>query len=401
MKLLSVSLQLLIIGLFNFSGSLVFAQKQSSDSKLVERLYEGTSHNENVVQARAEITAEAFERISEDLMKEIIGEKKYTRNKALIQSKIIKNSARYIPFSHPGEVKPEGEGFRMAVTVKVNIDDLQSLLLENGLFYESDGTPTVLPVMRWNDKTNSKVYRWWMDGDDQSHMFLVQQNRNLETVLKQAFAKNQFYVQMPGLFHYHQILSGAFKSDHWTADDLQIIGQKLGVQIVLDGEVSVSKSTERSEAQKIEIKMSAIQVMNGRSIAEVSRQFETDPGSFEMVVERKMKEVLEQASIDLSGQVFEAWARGAIGASLYKLTLRGRLPLGQQEALKEMLKSKVREIKNIKERLISTDEIVYELDSAITPKDLGMKLKEFEIAGLKFSLSLSNESEITYQLQKN
>ena len=398
MKLPGLILKLvLIIVSFNVVSSLVLAQKQN----LVERIYEGVSKNENLVQARTEITAEAFEHISEDLMKEIIGEKKYTRNKAVIQNKIIKNSARYIPFSRPGEMKPEGDGFRMSIAIKVNLDDLQSLLLENGLFYESDGTPTVLPVVRWNDKSNAKAYVWWADKMDPSHVFLAEQNRNLETSLKSAFAKNQFYVQRPGLFQYSQILSAAFKSDHWTADDLQIVGQKMGVQIVVDGEVFISKSTERSEAQKIEIKLSAIQVMNGRTIAEVSRQFETETGSFEVVVEKKMKEVLEQASTDLSGQVFEAWSRGAIGASLYKLTVRGQIPLGQQEAFKEALKSKVREIKNIKERLISTEELVYELDSAMTPKDLALKLKDFEVSGLKFVVSSSNEIEIVYKLQKN
>lgn len=208
-------------------------------------------------------------------------------------------------------------------------------------------------------------------------------------------------MQRPGLFRYHQILSTAFKSDHWSAEEMQTLGQKLGVQIVLEGDIFVTKSSERSDAQKIEIKMTALQVMNGRAIAEVSRQFETDAGVFESVVDRKMKEVIEQTSQDLASQVLEAWSRGAIGASLYKLTIKGKLPLNQQDILKETLKSKVREIKNLKERLISMDEIVFELDSAISPKELGLRLKEFEIPGFKFILKASNEADLTYQLLKN
>jgi hypothetical protein len=379
-------------------GSTGFSQKQN----LVERIYEGFSKNENQFLAKGEISSEAAERVSEDLIKEIIGENKYNRNKAMIFKKIVKNSARYIPFTRPGEIKVVADGgFKMTVTLKVSVDDLQGLLLENGLFYESDGMPTVLPIVHWNDRTNGKVFRWWVDAENQSRAFLNKQNRNLENALRQSFAKNQFYVQRPGLFHYHQVLGEAFKADRLSADDLQILGQRLGVQIVIEGEIHISKSEERSEAQKIEIKMSALQVMNGRSIAEVSRQFETDAGMFEAVVDRKMKEVLDSTAQDLAGQVFEAWSRGAIGASLYKMTVKGKLPLVQQEIFKETLKVKLREIKDIKERLISSEEIVFEVDSTISPKEIGIKIKEFEIPGYKFTLQSSNEGELSYQLQKN
>jgi hypothetical protein len=398
MKLLLKSLTLFVL---IFALTKAEAQRNGQPN-LVERIFEGYSKNENQLLAKGEITAEASERVSEALIKEIIGENKYNRNKALIFNKVVKNSARYIPFSRPGEVKaaPEG-GFRMAVTLKVSVDDLQGLLLENGLFYESDGMPTVLPTVRWTDKSNGKVFRWWMDAEDQSRSFLSQQNRNLENALRLAFAKNQFYVQRPGLFRYHQVLGEAFKVDRLSPDDLQIIGQKLGVQIVIEGEVHIVKSSERADAQKIEIKMSALQVMNGRAIAEVSRQFETDSGAFDGVVDRKLKEILDSTTQDLAGQVFDAWSRGAIGASLYRLTIKGKLPLNQQEVFKETLKSKLREIKDIKERIISSDEIVFEVDSTISPKDIGVKIKEFEIPGYKFTLLTSGESDLSYRLQRN
>lgn len=377
-------------------ATLAFGQKQV----LIDRVIEGRSDNTNPVAARAEITTQGTERVVEGLVKEIIGESKYARNKSVIMQKVVRNSSRFIPFARPGELQPDGAGFKMTLALKLSVDDLQKLLLENGLFYESDTMPVVMPLIRWMDKLNSRSYSWWMDNEDATRALLVKENRNFENDLKQAFSRHQFYVVRPAIMKYRQVLGRAFRSERLNPDDWQILNQKLGAQIILEGQIQIQKSSERSEAARIEIKISALQVMNGRPIAEVSRQFETDAGPYENVVSRKLKEVMEQTAGDLASQVLEAWQRGTIGASLYRLTLKGRLPLNQQEAFKETLKSKVREIKNIKERLITNDELVFELDSSLTPKDMAQRLTEFELPGLKIVLSSSSDNEIVYRVQR-
>jgi hypothetical protein len=391
-----------ILGLFLglLCVSSVFAQKQN----FVERVYEGSSSEKNSVQARKEIMDEATEKISETLIKEIVGEAKYLRNKALVTRKILKNSARYIPFSRPGDLIPVGEGFKMAVSMKISMDDLQSMLLENGLFYKSDGTPTVIPMVRWSDRVRMQSWSWWKEPEEFAKAFLIKQNKSLETSLRAAFLKVQFYSMRPASLKYSQILLPAFLSDHWSADDLQSVSQKLGVQILVDGEITFVKSQERSEAVVIHIKMSATQVQNGRSIAEVSRQMETEPGPFESTVDKKLRDGLDQASVDLATQVFEAWSHGTIGSSLYKLMLRGRLPIVRQEAFKEIFRSKVREIKNIRERLVSPDSIIFEVDSLAGPSEIAKKIPSFEIgepgSRWKIVLDSSSESELVYKIVK-
>ena len=124
---------------------------------LVERTFEGQSTQTNPVAARNEMISQATTKVSEDMINEIIGEAKFNRNKSLIENKIMKNWAQFIPFSKPGELKEiQPAGFSMTSLLKVNVDDLQALLLANGLFYESDGTPIALPVIRWVDKENGK-----------------------------------------------------------------------------------------------------------------------------------------------------------------------------------------------------------------------------------------------------
>jgi hypothetical protein len=376
----------------------IFVMAQKS---LVERVYEGQSNQKNPVAARQEITAQGTEKVSADLIKEIIGEAKYNRNKAMIQSKIIKNSARYVPFSKPGEIEPlTPEGFKMNVTLKVSVEDLQALLLENGLFYESDSTPIVLPAVRIKDRVNSKTFAWWTDPQAGQKAFLFKEGRGLEENLKSAFLKHNFYLLKPENFRFAEVLPESLKGESIRLDEWQLIAQKFGAQILVDGELVISKSQERSDANTIALRMTATQVMNGRVIAEVSRQFETDPGPFEQVVDRKLKEVLESTSQDLASQVLDAWQKGSLGASLYRLTIRGRLPLQQQEAFKEALKSKVREVKNVRERLISSDQLVFEVDSALGPKELAQKANEIDFAGLKIVLESASDKEAVYRVAR-
>jgi hypothetical protein len=379
-----------------FLPSLVWAQKS-----LIERTYEGRSKEKNPVIARQDILTQATVQISEQLIKEIIGDAKYARNKTVISNKIIKNAVRYLPFSKPGDMEPiEPEGFKMTALLRVNVDELQAMLLENGLFYQSDSTPIVLPSIRIVDRVNSKNYFWWVDSDLSQKPFLLKEGRSLETNLKTALLKHNFYLLRPQALRFQQLLPQTFKTETLRTEDWQLVAQKFNAQVLLDGELSFNKSQERSEAFTIDLRLTATQVMNSRVIAEVSRKFETDPGPFEAVSDRKLKEVLESASAELSTQIFEAWQKGSLGASLYRLTVRGHFPMQQQESFKEALKNKVREVKSVRERLITSEGVVYEVDSALSPKELSQKASQIEVGTVKLVLESATDKEVSYRVSR-
>ncbi len=389
-------------------AALAFSLVAPAASKnFVERSFESESKEKNPVLAKQEMINHATEKVCEELIKEIIGEAKYTRNKLVITQKILKNSAKFIPFSRSGDLEqlPADAGFKMAVTLRINVDDLQAMLLQNGLFYESDSTPVVLPAIRFADRLHGKSFGWWrVAGASTSELasegFLIKESRVLEQELKDSFLKHNFYLLKPQAFHFGEMLPGSLTSENLRKEDWQFVAQKMGAPILLEGEVSFSKSPERSEAVQISLRLTASQVMNSRVIAEVTRQFETDAGAFEIVVARKLKEMGPSISQDLSVQVLDAYQKGALGASLFRLTIQGRLPLLQQEAFKEVLKNKVREVKSIRERLISSDALIFEVDAAIGAKELAQKAPRIELTGLNLNIESSNETEAVYRVSK-
>ncbi len=85
--------------------------------------------------------------------------------------------------------------------------------------------------------------------------------------------------------------------------------------------------------------MTALQVSNGRNIADCPVASDTDSGSRETAVDKKLREVIEATANDLSSQVLEAWQRGSLGTSVIRLTIQGRNSLPLMESLKERIRS--------------------------------------------------------------
>lgn len=380
---------------------LVAGQALAQNPNLVERVVEGTSTNKNAVNARKEIVEKASEEITKALVIEMIGEAKYNRNRSVIAQKVVKNFNRFTPYVKNGELQQLSDGtYKLSTVARVNMNDLQALLLENGLLYETDGTPSAIPFVKITDKVNGRSYSWWAEGENASDAFVIKESRAFEEALKDAFYKKNFYSQKPSGARLHQFLPSAYQTENIRGEDLQTLSEKLGAQIAVQGEIQLIRHRERSDAFAININLTALQVSNNRVIAEVVREFETDAGGFESVIDRRFKFAIQSASQDLAAQVLDAWQKGTIGASLYKVTVKGRLPAQLQESFKDQLKSKVREIKTVRERLISSDGIVFEVDSSVGPQEIAKKAALLEVGGLKLIVDSVDEAGTQYRIEK-
>jgi hypothetical protein len=390
---------ILVAGLLSlFWGFMNLAQAQTG---LVERVVEGTTPEKNPVLAKKNLIDAASEDATRTLTMEMIGEAKYNRNRTLIQNKIMKNSARFIPFLKSGQLQPQADGgFKMSTVVKVSLNDLQAMLLENGLLYEMDGTPVVLPFVKIIDKVNGRNFIWWAEAEKADEVFVVKIAKQLEDALKSELQKDFFYLLRPVMHHWRESIPGNLQADNIRPEDQQWLAEKWGAQMLVSGDLTLSRHKDRADSFSIFGRLTATQVPNGRVVAEVVREYETEPGVFEAQVDRKIKSVLTTISADLSNQILDAWQKGAIGASLYKISVRGRLPIQHQETVKELFRNKVREIKSIRERSISVNEIIFEVDSGVSPAEIGKKAQVLEYPNGKLVLQSTSETEAIYRIEK-
>lgn len=363
-------------------------------AELLDRTYSGSSKETSPQAAKKDIQDQAAQKVSEEVIKELIGEAKFLKNKTLIQNKVIKNSPRYFPFMKPSEITQEGEEFKMSVELKVSLRDLKQMLQDNSLLNENEAIPVVLPVITWTDRVQGKSYRWWLPTDKVQQGFLIKEGRLLEEALRTSFQKNNFFVIKPTESGLGAQVPVDFQNEKiTTGEDAQFFAQYFNAPVLIDGQVQIQKG-ERANSYRIEIRMTALQVSNSRAIADVSRRFDTEAGSIESAVDKKLRQVVEAASNDLGTQVLEAWQRGSLGTSVIRLTIQGKHNLPTLEAVKEKIRSQITQVKNIRERLIGSDVVSFEVDTAASAADLMTKLEALDVNGMKMSKVSEGREEV-------
>ena len=379
-------------------GLLVFSIAPAQQGELIDRTFSGSSKETNPQEARRDIQEQASQKISEDIVKELIGDERYNRNRSLINSKIFKNSARYIPYSKPSALAQDEAEFKMSVEMKLSLRDLKQMLQENALLNENDAIPVVLPTIAWVDRVQGRSYRWWIPGDRNAQAFLMKNGRLLENALRDSFQKNNFYVMRPIEAGLGASVPSDFHSEKISSEDNAFFAQYFNAPVMIDGQVLINRADSGS-GFKIEISMKAIQVSNGRAIADVSRRYETQGGSYESAIDKRLREVVDTASSDLASQVLEASQRGSLGTSILRLTISGRSSIPQMEALKDKIRSQLTQVKGIRERLVSSESVSFEVDTALPPAELAAKIETLDINGKRLSKVSEQKDEIVFKWQ--
>lgn len=366
---------------------------------IVDRVYEGTTAKKALATAKQEIFDEAVREVSAELIKGIIGEAKYEKNKAVITAKILRFSGKYIPYMKAGTLQEEPTQIKMSVEMKISLGNLQQLLKENGLLYELEGSPVVLPLIAFDDRVHSISFRWWQDDGQRNNekLFVIEQTRRLHQVLRETFWRNGFYTL--------SVLSGqlAVMAPEWArqenlrAEEMAALAENFSAQIVVRGLVSFEKNSKNSDGFGISVKLVAFQTSNGRVIGEVSRSVDSSPGKFEGI-EKTWRKLTDDLANDLVVQVQDAWQRGTFGATLLKLSVMGRVPYADAQRFKDTLTRDLTQIKSMRERFFSSEKTSFELDVSQGAQELANRLEGFALGEQKIKVLEVSPQELKVKL---
>ncbi len=367
--------------------------------ELIEKNIEVKTNSSNPVQARTALMDQAVEKVSEEMIVAIIGEAKYQRNRAQIQSRVLKKSGRYIPFTKASDLVPVpgAAGFSMSVQLKVSPKNLEALLLENGLFYESDGTPLIVSFIQWVDRVQLRSFSWWSPGQNDKQSLLAKLSQETENSLKGALQKQNFYLIPTQAQRYGEALSRSEQVENLRLEDQQALAQKYSAQIFIQGRFSWGQ-LPNSRLWALTSHVQAMQAGNGRSIGEVFRQVELGVQVSDSALEKKAKELMEQVALEIAAQIVDAWQKGSLGSEVYRLRLVGRFNVIEREQAKLALESASKDLKSIRERKITPDELIFEFESATKPDKL--KLSDLQVAGKRLRFEGVDGNELVYRLRR-
>jgi len=360
-----------------FCSTPVWAQE------ILDLTVEGTSQTDDKNIARQEIFDKVINETSLNYIRDLIGAQKLEKNRSLIQNKVLKNSNKYVLFIKGTPLPAAASETKLNVSLKLSLKNLESLLLEEGLLYKTEGPPRVIPFVTFVDRTHGQTFIWWQERtsaptilNDVAGLFFRK--------LKESLSKTGFYCMDPMKAPVAQAWPPFLRLESIGFEESQIAAELMNAQMVIRGQMVVDSSKVRNDAFRLDWKLTALQVGNGRVIGEVIRSYETESGNFNHVVTKKVSEVTEKMAADLSTQLSEAWKSGTFGSNLIRLSVRGPLDYMQLQTLKKSIQEQVKEVRTLKERLFEPGQIVFEVDATTNAQGLkqafqGKKFAQFKV----------------------
>lgn len=355
--------------------------------------------SEDAASAKQKLMDKAIEEVSYESIEGIIGEEKTRRSQDLILNKIIKKSGRYILSLKGDNFTKKGKVYVMDVGMKVSLKGLRSLLLEQGLLYQMDGPPKVLPVIQMIDRMGGRSYGWWYQDRSRDHAFLSSQTEFFHNSLRDQLRKIGFYAISPLKGHLAQNIPDAFRGENMQRADHLFLGEYFKSSVVVRGQVVFRAKPLSDSVYMIDARLEALHSGNGRLMAELTRTYETDPGQARVVVNKKFQEVAPLMAEDLSTQLSEAWKKGTFGASVLKLAVVGRMTPKELDEFKKTVVIQIRDIKSLRERLIEANKTTFEVDSSVLPQQLAQVFRSTKLNRFKVEVNDVSSEGLTIKVE--
>lgn len=380
---------------------LMFYRTSYSQDNLIERVYTFESEKESVVEAKKEIQDLANQKIIEEFTTELIGDNRYKKKKKEIDQLLLPRTSRFIPLSRITDTIQEAGKFKQTLTLKISLNDFRNLLKTAGLLEEIDQNQSLLSFMSYHNNVVGQSYLWWLNPESS----LKGSVQDLEENMGDVFLKNGFYLISTNQKSMFERLSNVKKED-LSLDDQQKIALKLKCPFLMNGKIEINRSEKQMNKARVEITMNLFKSENLRPLTNIKRVFEMnlskDAKKFETDWTKRLREEIDQVVSETAQVTAETIQKGLLNSQKIKLVyLFPSTPL-KIEWLKEKLKQNVGSIKAIKERSISSSQIVFEADYVGNIKDIQERLLQMDVKMMSFNhveLKSSSAEELNFEIK--
>lgn len=344
--------------------------------------------------AKSEIFKKVIEDVSIENISSLIGQEKAERNKEIIMNKVVKDSGKYILSTRGGKVTQVGKGYEMEVDLKLSLKNLRDILLQEGLLYQMEGPPKVLPVVRVIDRVNATAFSWWAEKPSRGNAYVRSALNSFQTDLKEELMKIGFYGMYPTKGNFGGSVPEAYRVQSPQKGDLLFIGEFFKSSVVLKGDIVFRGKPNEEGTYLLDFRLRAMQTQNGRVMAEVMRVFETDNGNYKSVSVKKFKEVSQKVAKDLAIQLSDAWKKGTFGANLLRLVVNSKMPPKDIENFKRAVVLQIRDIKALRERMLESHRVTFEMDASAPSTQLAHSLRTAKFPRYKVEVEDVNRDSV-------
>ncbi len=326
----------------------------------------------------SQMTEQANLKMAEDLVLEYVGAEGFARNKALLTSKVIKNSSKFTPYQKALEPDQGLFGVRLTVQYKINLTEFRKLLTESGLFSKTRLAHHVVSFLSIEDESGQRqVMSWKKNTNQESAAWLNEWNDEFKKVFEKAgysFNKNLNPAWLDSF------------SENISAQDV-LNKSTMAQSFLLWGTGRIVKNDSTGE-KRLVMQTKFYSQDFKREVSDSARRFNLkDDGHHQY----------ETWAQDLVAQLDEVDLKSLSSEPLMKLIVRGAIPLFEQDQFKQVLANSSTLIKSISERRFESNQITYEVETNASTAELVQKLKNVEWKGQKLK-SEFNQNEIRMEI---
>lgn len=347
--------------------------------------------------ARRELLDVAAKKGIEEFLKSEFGDEVFNKQRSLIESRIVKDFSKYVPSSRHVEIKELPEGFKSTVMVKLNRRDLMKRASEIGLRRPSEMEPIVLPVWTWIDEVKGVQHSWWQPMTSTENLWWQSVALNWETSAAGAFEKQGVQFLRPQQLKFVTAVPESARKMNLGKEDIDTMAKHWRAPMALDGAVRVSAVAGKTDVYRIDLNWTVRFLRNGREVGEIVRSFETDPGSFDIVVDRKLKEIKDTIVQEIAEQVGETRQRGTLQAETVEFEINGDLSPAQKELLRAHLAAKYRGIKGVRERILAGKKTTFEVDLVQPLPDAAKELVDITLPNMNVRLDSQESAKLVFK----
>ncbi len=381
----------------------VWTAVSQSQVTLLERSYTLESSKESATEAKKEIQDNAIMQIVEELGVEVLGEARYAKRKSTMNKNLVARSARFIPFSNIVDSKQTDKTLKQTVLFKVNITEFRNVLKSMGQLEEIDKNQSILPMIRFENVISQRVSAWWHK-DDES---LSKTSTVMEEKLSEIFLRGGFYLSPASQVSLSAVLPSSYNKSQLSNDETLKLARLMQTPYVLSGNVQIKRSERLANSMRIELHLNLIQAENGKTLADIKRVFESplpkEISKLDDEISKKVAEESESIGAEIVSLMTDALQRGLINSQKIRLKFAMASQPQKIELLKERVKAQSGNIKNVKEKSIAANSVVFEVDFIGSAKDIQDKLLLMDVKPLNYSklqLTSSQPEEITFELKQ-
>lgn len=349
--------------------SVSFSQVES----LILKKYDLQSEIEDPQLARKDIIEKAYLQATEEILAQVFDLQSQQISKEKIQQTILKSSSKYIPYLKSGSLvhNETTKTYSMSVEVRLSVENLRRILKQSGLIQSEQVQRSMVSMIRFEDRVGGDSYLWWEGEPPKTYLKKI--SSTVEKSLQGGLLKSGFFLFPFTMTTFSKMLPQKLVKPKFETQELVQVARFLKSGIVLDGYVYILKDAEKKDF-RLDLKITAIETGTSKVIAEVSRRYFTGKGDYEKLSEQKLKKVIDPLTQDLVSQIVSSLEQGTLGYELTELTFKGPWLIKDHELIKTQLKDQVALIRSVKERMISNQEIVFEVASPLTSQKLSEKL---------------------------